>query len=127
MDRYAVVGNPVEHSRSPAIHAAFARQTGQSLWYGRLLCPLDAFETTLRGFVADRAEGIVRGCNVTVPFKQEAWQLAVRRERQRRCRRGTGLPAHCAPNARLPAGLIRHGDEPPPIERAAASHSAAAR
>ena len=78
MDRYAVAGNPVEHSRSPAIHAAFARQTGQSLWYGRLLCPLDAFEATLRAFVGDRADGIVRGCNVTVPFKFDAFRLATR-------------------------------------------------
>lgn len=76
MDRYAVVGNPVEHSRSPAIHAAFARQTGQSLWYGRLLCPLDAFESTLKAFVADRRDGVVRGCNVTVPFKFDAFRLA---------------------------------------------------
>jgi shikimate dehydrogenase len=78
MDRYAVVGNPVEHSRSPAIHAAFARQTGQTLSYGRLLCPLDAFEATLRAFVDDRSEGIVRGCNVTVPFKFDAFRLATR-------------------------------------------------
>lgn len=78
MDRYAVVGNPVEHSRSPFIHAAFARQTGQALHYGRLLCPLDGFEATLRAFVADTADGPVRGCNVTVPFKFEAFHLATR-------------------------------------------------
>lgn len=76
MDRYAVVGHPVEHSRSPFIHAAFAEQTGQVLEYGRLLCPLDGFEASLRGFVADASRGPVRGCNVTVPFKFEAWQLA---------------------------------------------------
>ena len=79
MDRYAVVGNPVEHSRSPAIHAAFALQTGQALDYGRLLCPLDGFEAGLRAFVADARGGPVRGCNVTVPFKFEAWRLAQRR------------------------------------------------
>jgi len=79
MDRYAVVGNPVEHSRSPFIHAAFARQTGQMLAYGRLLCPLDAFEATLRRYAADTTAGPVRGCNVTVPFKFEAWRLAARR------------------------------------------------
>ncbi|MFM2066472.1 MAG: hypothetical protein RLZZ584_1381 [Pseudomonadota bacterium] len=72
MDLYAVVGNPVEHSRSPAIHAAFARQTGQALSYGRLLAPLDGLAATLRGFAADGA----RGCNITVPFKFEAFQLA---------------------------------------------------
>jgi shikimate dehydrogenase len=78
MDRYAVAGHPVEHSRSPFIHAAFAQQTGQALSYGRLLCPLDGFEAALRGFVADRSEGVVRGCNITVPFKFDAFRLAAR-------------------------------------------------
>lgn len=75
VDRYAVAGNPVAHSRSPEIHAAFAAQTGQSLVYERLLCPLDAFEASIRAFVA--AGG--RGCNVTVPFKFEAFRLAARK------------------------------------------------
>lgn len=78
-DRYVVAGNPVEHSQSPFIHAEFARQTGQSLSYGRLLLPLDDFAGTLRRFVADTAGGRVRGCNVTVPFKFEAARLATRR------------------------------------------------
>ena len=52
MDRYAVAGNPVEHSQSPFIHAAFARQTGQAIDYGRLLCPLDGFAA--RGARASR-------------------------------------------------------------------------
>jgi shikimate dehydrogenase len=77
-DRYAVAGNPVEHSQSPFIHAEFARQTGEALEYGRLLCPLDGFATTLRAFAADRSAGAVRGCNVTVPFKFEAFGLAAR-------------------------------------------------
>lgn len=72
MDRYAVVGNPVEHSQSPFIHAQFAAQTGQALRYDRVLAPLDGFERTLREFAA----GGARGCNVTVPFKAEAWALA---------------------------------------------------
>ena len=75
MDRYAVIGHPVEHSRSPDIHARFAAQTGQSLDYTRLLSPLDGFTTTVRRL----ADGGSRGCNVTVPFKFEAWQLATRR------------------------------------------------
>jgi len=79
MDLYAVAGNPVEHSQSPFIHAAFARQTGQVLHYGRLLCPLDDFEGALRRFIADRRDGHARGCNVTVPFKLEAFRIARRR------------------------------------------------
>lgn len=88
-DRYAVAGNPVEHSRSPFIHARFAELTGEALEYGRLLCPLDGFERTLRAFAAGAvalndgtpgrdgaAGGPARGCNVTVPFKFEAAALA---------------------------------------------------
>lgn len=72
IDRYAVLGNPVAHSQSPFIHAAFARQTGQALEYGRLLCPLDGFEACARQFAAEGG----RGCNVTVPFKFDAARLA---------------------------------------------------
>lgn len=75
MDRYVVIGHPVAHSRSPAIHARFATQTGQALQYDRLEAPLDDFTGTVRAFAA--AGGC--GCNVTVPFKFEAWQLAARR------------------------------------------------
>ena len=78
VDRYVVTGNPVEHSQSPFIHAEFARQTGQLLDYGRLLCPLDDFAATVRRFVEDRSAGVARGCNVTVPFKFEAFALAAR-------------------------------------------------
>ena len=73
-DRYAVLGNPVAHSRSPFIHAAFARQTGQDISYERLLCPLDNFEDSVRAFAA--AGG--RGCNITVPFKLQVPALAAR-------------------------------------------------
>jgi len=72
VDRYAVLGHPVAHSQSPFIHAAFARQTGQALEYGRLLCPLDGFAAALRRFADEGG----RGCNVTVPFKHEAFALA---------------------------------------------------
>ena len=83
-DRYAVVGNPVQHSRSPFIHAAFARETGQALHYGRLESPLDAFVPTLHRFAAstrgpDGETGPARGCNITVPFKFEAYALAATR------------------------------------------------
>lgn len=70
--RYAVIGNPIAHSRSPAIHAQFAVQTDQDMVYDRLLAPLDAFVATVAAF---RAEG-GRGLNVTLPFKTEAFRLA---------------------------------------------------
>jgi shikimate dehydrogenase len=71
-DRYAVIGNPVEHSLSPRIHAAFARATGQDLAYDRILAPLDGFRAAALAF----RDGGGRGLNVTLPFKHEAWRLA---------------------------------------------------
>ncbi len=70
-DCYAVIGNPVAHSRSPDIHAAFAKQTGQMLRYARLLAPLDGFEASVSDFVEQGGKGL----NVTVPFKLEAHAL----------------------------------------------------
>jgi shikimate dehydrogenase len=75
-DRYFVLGNPVAHSHSPFIHAAFAAQTGQHLHYDRRLCPLDGFMEAVQALAADSQGGPVRGCNVTVPFKLEAVKLA---------------------------------------------------
>jgi len=75
-DRYFVLGNPVAHSHSPYIHAAFAAQTQQQLVYDRWLCPLDGFAEAVRALAADAAGGPVRGCNVTVPFKLQALRLA---------------------------------------------------
>lgn len=75
VDRYCVMGNPVEHSKSPWIHARFAALTGQPVDYGRRLVPLDGFAQAVAAF---RAEG-GRGCNVTVPFKFEAAGLATAR------------------------------------------------
>jgi len=71
-DRYAVIGNPVAHSKSPQIHAAFAAATGQDIDYGRVLSPLDGFAATVASMAA---EGY-RGANVTVPFKEDALRLA---------------------------------------------------
>jgi shikimate dehydrogenase len=75
MDAYCVMGNPVEHSRSPWIHARFAALTGQQLTYGKRLVALDGFAAGVQAF---RAAG-GRGCNVTVPFKFEAAALVSRR------------------------------------------------
>jgi shikimate dehydrogenase len=71
-DRYCVIGNPVAHSKSPAIHAAFAAQAGQPLVYERCLAPLDAFAATVQALVAAGC----KGANVTVPFKLDAAALA---------------------------------------------------
>src|SRR5690606_39906087 len=101
LSRYAVVGNPIEHSRSPAIHEAFARQCGIALSYERLLAPLDGFADTVRKFFD--AGG--RGLTVTVPFKAEAFQLA----RQGLSRRAD-LPG-AVDARRMPAGPL-HGCHP---------------
>jgi shikimate dehydrogenase len=75
VDRYAVVGNPVGHSRSPFIHAAFAAQTAQAIEYTRLPATDDDFERVLQHFAATGG----RGVNVTVPFKFRAFELCPRR------------------------------------------------
>jgi shikimate dehydrogenase len=95
LDHYLVAGNPVAHSQSPFIHAMFAKATGQALRYGRLLCPVDevgGFARRVRAFAAStggeigefdtaaagRFSGPARGCNITVPFKFEAFTLGAR-------------------------------------------------
>lgn len=74
LDLYAVIGNPVSHSKSPSIHSAFALQTNQAMEYIALLSPIDGFKTTVENF---RQQG-GKGLNVTVPFKLEAYQLSTR-------------------------------------------------
>ncbi|MGZ5090666.1 MAG: shikimate dehydrogenase [Burkholderiales bacterium] len=71
-DHYAVIGNPVAHSKSPFIHAEFARQTGEDLSYDALYSELTGFEAAVMRF----REGGGRGLNVTVPFKHRAYALA---------------------------------------------------
>lgn len=75
---YAVFGNPVAHSKSPLIHAEFARQTRQDLDYRAILAPLDDFP----GAVAAFREAGGRGANITVPFKEAAFKLANRLTRR---------------------------------------------
>jgi shikimate dehydrogenase len=74
-DRYAVIGNPIGHSKSPLIHGTFAKITTQDLEYVAIEGPLDGFADAVRAF---RAEG-GRGMNVTAPFKLEAFELATER------------------------------------------------
>lgn len=74
-DHYAVFGNPIAHSKSPLIHASFARQTRQDMDYTALLAPLDGFAECVTAFRA----GGGAGANVTVPFKEQAYALAARR------------------------------------------------
>jgi shikimate dehydrogenase len=71
-DRYAVIGNPVAHSKSPQIHGAFAAALAQDMTYERLLVPLDHFRPSVEAF---RASG-AKGANVTVPFKMDAYNYA---------------------------------------------------
>lgn len=72
MDRYAVVGNPVAHSRSPDIHRMFAEQTGESLSYDRILTSVEKFDACITAFFQSGGLGL----NVTLPFKQQAHDLA---------------------------------------------------
>lgn len=72
IDRYAVIGNPVEHSKSPWIHARFAEQTGEAIEYGSIRAPKNAFAAAVAAF---RASG-GKGANVTLPFKEDAYALS---------------------------------------------------
>jgi shikimate dehydrogenase len=74
-DHYAIIGNPVAHSKSPQIHAAFARATSQALEYTRILCEPGAFAATVRAFRDSGGKGL----NVTLPFKHAAHDLATQR------------------------------------------------
>ncbi len=69
---FAVIGNPIAHSKSPLIHQAFALQLGIDLSYERVLAPLDGFSATVHGLIANGFSG----ANVTVPFKLEAFALS---------------------------------------------------
>ena len=95
-DRYAVIGNPIAHSKSPLIHSRFAELTGQDISYTRIEAPLDGFAATLREF----AQSGGRGVNVTAPFKLQAFDAAT--ECSARARRAGAVNAiACLPDGRL--------------------------
>ena len=71
IDRYAVVGNPITHSLSPQIHCLFAEQTQQHMSYEAIELPIDDFAVQIR----DLQQRGLKGANVTVPFKQVAWEI----------------------------------------------------
>lgn len=74
LDQYVVFGNPISHSKSPFIHTLFARQTNQAMQYGIIEAPLDEFTLSAQRFFAEGG----KGCNVTAPFKLDAYQFADR-------------------------------------------------
>lgn len=78
IDRYAVFGNPISHSKSPQIHTLFAEQTGQSLIYSAELAEIGKFDQVVNDFIEHSGKGL----NVTVPFKEDAWHRATTRSKR---------------------------------------------
>ena len=75
IDRYAVFGNPIAHSKSPQIHTLFAQQTKQNLSYTAELAEIGEFDSAVKKFIEANGKGL----NITVPFKEDAWQSATER------------------------------------------------
>ena len=78
LDRYAVFGNPIKHSKSPQIHSLFAEQTKQSLSYTAELAEPDQFNQAVNNFIKHNGKGL----NITVPFKEDAWSCAKQRSQR---------------------------------------------
>lgn len=79
MDYYGVIGNPITHSKSPAIHQRFAQLSQQELFYDRIEFPVGGFKVKLQEWLALHVEPyplVLKGCNVTIPFKQDAFEFA---------------------------------------------------
>ncbi len=72
IDTYAVIGNPISHSKSPLIHSEFSKQTQQHIRYETILSPLNGFTTAIEIF----RQGGGKGLNVTLPFKVEAYKIS---------------------------------------------------
>jgi shikimate dehydrogenase len=72
IDNYCVMGNPVEHSKSPQIHTAFAEQTRQNIFYQAIQVDDGKFKAVIKKFQAQGGKGL----NITVPFKGDAWQVS---------------------------------------------------
>ncbi|KOR31325.1 shikimate dehydrogenase [Achromatium sp. WMS2] len=107
-DQYAVIGNPIAHSKSPLIHAAFATQTGQNLEYQRILGSTENFTTQVQEFFARGGLGL----NITLPFKHLAWNIATQSS--------ANANAATAANTLTPCpdgGLIAHNTDGPGLIR----------
>ena len=81
MDKYAVFGNPINHSKSPKIHQAFAKELNQAIEYSAILAPIDGFKESVEQFVARGG----KGANVTVPFKEQAFALVDELSERAKC------------------------------------------
>ena len=72
MKKYAVIGNPVNHSISPMIHAQFSKEFGLEISYEKILSPIDGFQDTVKKFIDFNGQGF----NITLPFKIQAYNLS---------------------------------------------------
>ena len=76
MKKFAVIGNPINHSKSPQIHQAFAEQFGLEIDYQKIEVGVDEYGQAFTNFIAEFEHNSAIGCNVTLPFKQNAFAVA---------------------------------------------------